>query len=81
MPKFFLEQQKREAERNSLEGEKKKIEWGSQIRSYVLQPYQQVNDHRTELKSSAVNAILDGDLDMFMEAFLLQQSQPIPDTH
>jgi peptide chain release factor 2 len=76
-----LEQQKREAERSSLEGEKKKIEWGSQIRSYVLQPYQQVNDHRTELKSSAVNAVLDGDLDVFMEAFLLQQSQPIPDTH
>lgn len=47
----------------------------------MLQPYQQVNDHRTELKSSAVNAILDGDLDIFMEAFLLQQSQPIPDTH
>ena len=76
-----LEQQKREAERTSLEGEKKKIEWGSQIRSYVLQPYQQVNDHRTELKSSAVNAVLDGDLDEFIEAFLLQQSQPIPDTN
>ena len=71
-----LEQQKRDAERVSLEGDKKKIEWGSQIRSYVLQPYQQVNDHRTELKSSAVNAVLDGDLDEFIEAFLLQQSKP-----
>jgi peptide chain release factor 2 len=71
-----LEQQKRDAERQSLEGEKKKIEWGSQIRSYVLQPYQQVNDHRTEKKSSAVHAVLDGDLDEFIEAFLLQQSQP-----
>jgi peptide chain release factor 2 len=71
-----LEQQKRDAERVSLEGDKKKIEWGSQIRSYVLQPYQQVNDHRTELKSSAVNAVLDGDLDEFIEAFLLQQSRP-----
>ncbi|HEY8375819.1 MAG TPA: peptide chain release factor 2 [Nannocystis sp.] len=71
-----LEQQRREAERESLQGEKKKIEWGSQIRSYVLQPYQQVNDHRTELKSSAVHAVLDGDLDEFIEAFLLQKSQP-----
>ena len=71
-----LEQQKRDAERVSLEGEKRKIEWGSQIRSYVLQPYQQVNDHRTEIKSSAVTAVLDGDLDEFIEAFLLQQSQP-----
>ena len=71
-----LERQKRDAERERMEGEKKKIEWGSQIRSYVLQPYQQINDHRTELKSSAVNATLDGDLDPFIEAFLLQQSKP-----
>ncbi|WAS97648.1 peptide chain release factor 2 [Nannocystis punicea] len=70
-----LEQQRREAERESLQGERKKIEWGSQIRSYVLQPYQQVNDHRTELKSSAVHGVLDGDLDEFIEAYLLQQSQ------
>lgn len=70
-----LEQQRRLAERENMQGEKKKIEWGSQIRSYVLQPYQQVNDHRTELKSSAVNAVLDGDLDEFIEAYLLQESQ------
>ncbi len=73
-----VELQKRDAERANLEGEKKKIEWGSQIRSYVLQPYQQVNDHRTELKSAAVLAILDGALDPFIESFLLQQSQPSP---
>ncbi len=71
-----MEKQKRDAERERLAGEKKKNEWGSQIRSYVLQPYQQVNDHRTEKKSSAVLAVLDGDLDEFIEAFLLQQSQP-----
>jgi hypothetical protein len=63
---------------SALEGEKKKIEWGSQIRSYVLQPYQQVNDHRTELKSSAVHSPLDGDLDEFIEAFLLQSVPPSP---
>ncbi len=68
-----LEQRKREQERQELEGEKMKIEWGSQIRSYVMQPYQQVTDHRTELKSSAVNAILDGDLEALIESFLLMQ--------
>ncbi|WP_346017155.1 peptide chain release factor 2 [Pseudenhygromyxa sp. WMMC2535] len=68
-----LEQQKREQEISALEGDKKAIEWGSQIRSYVIHPYQQVNDHRTELKQSNVDAVLDGDLDSFMEAFLLMQ--------
>jgi len=75
-----MEKQKRDAERERLAGEKKKNEWGSQIRSYVLQPYQQVNDHRTEKKSSAVLAVLDGDLDEFIEAFLLQQTQSASDT-
>jgi peptide chain release factor 2 len=68
-----LEQQKRDREQAVLEGDKKKIEWGSQIRSYVIHPYQQVNDHRTELKQSNVNAVLDGELDPFMESFLLMQ--------
>jgi peptide chain release factor 2 len=68
-----LEQQKRDRELAALEGDKKKIEWGSQIRSYVIHPYQQVNDHRTELKQSNVSAVLDGELDPFMEAFLLMQ--------
>ncbi|KIG18158.1 Peptide chain release factor 2 [Enhygromyxa salina] len=68
-----VEQKKREQEISALEGDKKSIEWGSQIRSYVIHPYQQVNDHRTELKQSNVSAVLDGDLDPFMEAFLLMQ--------
>jgi peptide chain release factor 2 len=68
-----LEQQKRDREMAALEGDKKSIEWGSQIRSYVIHPYQQVNDHRTELKQSNVSAVLDGELDPFMEAFLLMQ--------
>jgi peptide chain release factor 2 len=71
-----LEQQKRDREISALEGDKKKIEWGSQIRSYVIHPYQQVNDHRTELKQSNVNAVLDGELDPFMESFLLMQGAP-----
>jgi peptide chain release factor 2 len=56
------------------EKDKKAIEWGSQIRSYVLQPYRQVNDHRTELKVGNVDAVLDGDIDQFIRAFLLMMS-------
>ena len=48
------------------------IEWGSQIRSYVLFPYQQVNDHRTELKTSDVDGVLDGDLDQLIRTYLLR---------
>ncbi|MFH1129742.1 MAG: hypothetical protein V1754_00275, partial [Pseudomonadota bacterium] len=50
---------------------KKSIEWGSQIRSYVLAPYRLVTDHRTEIKIGNVDAVLDGDLDGFIHAFLL----------
>ena len=61
---------------NALEGDKKSIEWGSQIRSYVIHPYRQVNDHRTELKSSAVDAVLDGELGAFIESYLLMEGKP-----
>jgi peptide chain release factor 2 len=54
----------------SLSAGKKDIDFGSQIRSYVLQPYTMVNDHRTELKIGDVHAVLDGDLDPFIDAFL-----------
>jgi peptide chain release factor 2 len=58
----------------AFEKEKKAIEWGSQIRSYVLAPYRQVADHRTDLKVGNVDAVLDGDLDQFIRAFLLQRA-------
>ncbi|MEZ4381588.1 MAG: peptide chain release factor 2 [Nannocystaceae bacterium] len=67
------EEQRRLAERQALEGEKMANEWGSQIRSYVIHPYQQVTDHRTDLKVSQVQAVLDGELARFIEAFLLKQ--------
>lgn len=60
-----------EKERQSKLAEKKKIEWGSQIRSYVLHPYNMVKDHRTDVETSNTQAVLDGDIDMFIEAYLL----------
>jgi peptide chain release factor 2 len=61
-----------EKERDSKRAVKKKIEWGSQIRSYVLHPYNLVKDHRTEVETSNTGAVLDGDIDKFIEAWLLQ---------
>jgi peptide chain release factor 2 len=60
----------REVERSKLESEKTEIAWGNQIRSYVFQPYTQVTDHRTELKVSDVQAIMNGGLDPLIEAYL-----------
>ncbi|UVT19097.1 MAG: peptide chain release factor 2 [Nitrospira sp.] len=67
---FELEQKKKEAEFNAIVGEKKDIAWGSQIRSYVFQPYQMVKDHRTGHQSGNVSSVMDGDLDGFIEAYL-----------
>ena len=53
-----------------IKGEHVSAEWGSQIRSYVLHPYQMVKDHRTNFERGNTNAVLDGDLTDFMEAFL-----------
>ncbi len=68
---FELELRKKEEERARLAGEKRKIEWGSQIRSYVLQPYRMVKDHRTGHQTGNTDAVLDGSIDPFMEAYLL----------
>lgn len=67
---FELEQEKKEAEIQKLEGDQQKIEWGSQIRSYVFQPYTLVKDMRTGMETGNVQAVMDGDLDPFIEAFL-----------
>jgi peptide chain release factor 2 len=61
-------------ERAAAEPEKMEIAWGSQIRSYILQPYQKAKDHRTGLEEGNVQAVLDGDLDPFIEGFLLAAS-------
>jgi len=65
-----LKQAEREEERAVLRGEYTKAEWGSQIRSYVLHPYQMVKDHRTDYETGNTQAVLDGELDEFMESYL-----------
>jgi len=65
-----LEEQKRDAELAKLYGQKGEIAWGNQIRSYVLQPYTMVKDHRTEVETGKVQDVLDGDLDALIEAEL-----------
>jgi peptide chain release factor 2 len=54
-----------------LKGEMKKIEWGSQIRSYVFHPYTLVKDHRTGVETGNIGAVMDGDIDAFINAYLM----------
>ena len=68
---YQRELEKRMELQNELEGQKKKIEWGSQIRSYTLHPYKLVKDHRTGQETSDTQAVLDGDLNEFIKAFLM----------
>ncbi len=67
---YMLEQQKRDAELAKLYSDKGEIAWGNQIRSYVMQPYQMVKDHRTDFQVGDVNGVLDGELDGFIESYL-----------
>ena len=67
---FEYYQRKQEEDLERLSGEKKDIAWGNQIRSYVFQPYQMVKDHRTKVESSNVSAIMDGEIDIFIDAYL-----------
>jgi peptide chain release factor 2 len=72
---YAIEQEKQKEEQNKLAGEKKDIGFGSQIRSYVLQPYQLVKDLRTQYEVGDPSRILDGDLDGFIEAYLAAQAR------
>ena len=68
---YQLKREEEEARKAAIEGTKKKIEWGSQIRSYVFHPYNMVKDHRTEVETSDVYGVMDGNLDDFVTKFLL----------
>ena len=69
---YDIELKKRQEKQAELEGQKKKIEWGSQIRSYVLHPYKMVKDLRTGMETADTQGVLDGDLNPFMKEFLMQ---------
>ncbi|MBQ5996887.1 MAG: peptide chain release factor 2 [Bacteroidales bacterium] len=69
---YEMELQKRREKQAEIEGQKKKIEWGSQIRNYVLHPYKMVKDLRTQLETSAVEDVLDGDIHAFIKAYLME---------
>ncbi len=68
---YELEKQKQTEQQEGLSGDKKGISWGSQIRSYVMQPYRLIKDHRTEYETGNVDSVLDGNLDPFIKAYLL----------
>lgn len=74
---YMLEQQKRDAELAKLYGDKGEIAWGNQIRSYVLQPYQMVKDHRTNHQVGNIDAVLDGDIEGFIESYLRHRAKSL----
>ncbi len=71
---YELRMAEKRKELNAIEDNKADIAWGSQIRSYVFQPYQMVKDHRTSVETGNVNAVMDGDIDQFIEAYLIASS-------
>ena len=76
---YDIELKKRQEKQAELEGQKKKIEWGSQIRNYVLHPYKMVKDLRTGVSTADTQGVLDGDINEFMKAFLMGRGSALTD--
>ena len=72
---YEIELQKKMAARDEIEASKKKIEWGSQIRNYVMQPYKLVKDVRTQTETSDVDGVMNGNIDLFLKAYLMFMGQ------
>ena len=72
---YYLEIEKRNRELNNIVGEKKNIEWGNHIRSYILCPFTLVKDHRTDYSEVDAEAVLNGKLDGFMHAYLQMEAK------
>ena len=72
---FELERRKMEEKKAEIAGDYQAIEWGSQIRSYVFHPYNLAKDHRTNFETGNIQAVMDGELEGFIEAYLRQQVQ------
>ena len=70
---YELELQKRNAIKDANNAKKKKIEWGSQIRSYVFHPYKMIKDHRTDFETGNIQPVMDGELDGFIKAYLMSE--------
>jgi peptide chain release factor 2 len=71
---YDLKMKEQQAKLDQLGGEKKDIAFGSQIRSYVLHPYQMIKDHRTKEQVGDVNRVLDGDIDVFIKSYLMRKA-------
>jgi len=69
---YQLEKEKEQAKIDKIEGSKKKIEWGSQIRSYVFHPYNMVKDHRTDHETSNTQGVMDGNIEEFIKSYLME---------
>lgn len=74
---YDLQLKEQEKKMEGIVGDKKGISWGNQIRSYILQPYRLVKDHRTDLEVGNVDAVLDGDIDIFIDAYLKEKSKAV----
>ena len=76
---YEIELKKRQAKRDEIEANKMKIEWGSQIRNYVMHPYKLVKDVRTSYETTNVDAVMNGELDDFLKAYLMLMGQQTND--
>jgi peptide chain release factor 2 len=72
---YEIEMQKRNALKDAANANKKKIEWGSQIRSYVFHPYKMIKDHRTDYETGNIQPVMDGELDGFIKAYLMSEKE------